>query len=74
VSVTPSSSRSTASGSARRPGAGSASSGGGASARAAAIAAVTNWTPSAPPLNFAEESTQELFGANVFSPITPHSL
>jgi glutamine synthetase len=66
VSVTPTSSRTTAPGSAPRA-AGAAPSSGGASARAAAIAAVTNWTPSAPPLNFAEESTQDLFASNVFS-------
>ncbi|MCB1021495.1 MAG: glutamine synthetase III [Acidobacteria bacterium] len=33
----------------------------------AAISAVTNYKPSAPPLNFMETPTHELFGANVFS-------
>jgi glutamine synthetase len=33
----------------------------------AAISAVTNYKPISPPLNFAETSAQELFGANVFS-------
>ena len=37
------------------------------SARAAAIAAVTNYHPSVPPLNFRETPTGELFNANVFS-------
>lgn len=39
----------------------------GGSARMAAIAAVTNYKPSAPAMNFLETPTQELFGANVFS-------
>jgi glutamine synthetase len=33
----------------------------------AAIAAVTNYRPSAPPMNFIETPAQELFAANVFS-------
>ena len=33
----------------------------------AAIAAVTNYKPSAPPMNFIDMPTQELFSANVFS-------
>ncbi|MEZ5396044.1 MAG: glutamine synthetase III, partial [Bryobacterales bacterium] len=33
----------------------------------AAISAVTNYKPTAPPLNFMETPTHELFGANVFS-------
>jgi glutamine synthetase len=33
----------------------------------AAIAAVTNYKPSAPPMNFIETPTEQLFGANVFS-------
>ena len=33
----------------------------------AAIAAVTNYKPSAPPMNFIETPAQELFAANVFS-------
>ena len=33
----------------------------------AAISAVTNYHPISPPLNFSETSTQEIFGANVFS-------
>lgn len=45
-----------------------APSGGAAgSARTAAIAAVTNYKPTAPPLNFTETPARELFGANVFS-------
>ena len=32
-----------------------------------AVAAVTNYQPISPPLNFSETSTQALFGANVFS-------
>ena len=36
-------------------------------ARAAAIAAVTNYRPSSPPLNFQETPTGELFNSNVFS-------
>nr|WP_233198731.1 MULTISPECIES: glutamine synthetase III [Pirellulaceae] len=39
----------------------------GGSARMAAIAAVTNYKPSAPAMNFLETPTQELFCANVFS-------
>ena len=37
------------------------------SARNAAIAAVTNYSPSGPPMNFIDTPTQELFGANIFS-------
>ena len=37
------------------------------SARQAAIAAVTNYKPSSPPMNFMETSTQQLFACNVFS-------
>lgn len=37
------------------------------SARSAAIAAVTNYRPSAPPMNFRETPTSELFNSNVFS-------
>ena len=47
--------------------AGNPSSSPGRSARMAAIAAVTNYRPSAPPLNFIETPTQELFASNVFS-------
>ena len=36
-------------------------------ARSAAIAAVTNYKPSAPPLNFIDTPTHELFASNVFS-------
>ncbi|WDI43923.1 glutamine synthetase III family protein [Bremerella sp. P1] len=39
----------------------------GGTARMAAIAAVTNYKPSAPAMNFLETPTQELFCANVFS-------
>ena len=39
----------------------------GSTARMQAIAAVTNYKPSAPPLNFKELSSHEVFGANVFS-------
>jgi glutamine synthetase len=39
----------------------------GRSARLAAIAAVTNYRPSAPPMNFMETPAQELFASNVFS-------
>lgn len=39
----------------------------GSSARLHAIAAVTNYQPQSAPLNFAEESASEVFGANVFS-------
>lgn len=54
-------------------GTGAASSGGArgpavhSSARMAAIAAVTNWRPISPPLNFSETPTGQLFGCNVFS-------
>ena len=37
------------------------------SARQAAISAVTNYKPSSPPMNFIDQSTQQLFSANVFS-------
>jgi glutamine synthetase len=37
------------------------------SARQAAISAVTNYKPSSPPMNFIDQSTQELFSSNVFS-------
>ncbi|MCA8984654.1 MAG: glutamine synthetase III [Planctomycetaceae bacterium] len=37
------------------------------SARQAAIAAVTNYKPSSPPMNFMETPTQQLFAGNVFS-------
>jgi len=37
------------------------------SSRIAAIAAVTNYTPSQPPLDFRQTSTGDLFNANVFS-------
>jgi glutamine synthetase len=39
----------------------------GRSARLAAIAAVTHYKPSAPPMNFIDTPTQELFASNVFS-------
>jgi glutamine synthetase len=39
----------------------------GSDARLRAIAAVNNYQPMSPPLNFAETPTGELFGANVFS-------
>lgn len=39
----------------------------GSSARMAAISAVTTWQPTAPPLNFVQTPSQELFAANVFS-------
>jgi glutamine synthetase len=39
----------------------------GRSARMAAISAVTNYRPSAPPMNFMETPTHELFASNVFS-------
>jgi len=39
----------------------------GGTARMAAIAAVTNYKPSAPAMNFLETPTQELFCSNVFS-------
>ena len=54
-------------------GTGAASSGGGrgpavhSSARMAAIAAVTNWRPISPPLNFVETPANKLFGCNTFS-------
>ena len=38
-----------------------------ASARMAAIAAVTNYKPSGPPMNFLDTPAQQLFAANVFS-------
>jgi glutamine synthetase len=47
--------------------AGSVSGSPGRSARLAAIAAVTNYRPSAPPMNFIETPAQELFASNVFS-------
>jgi glutamine synthetase len=47
--------------------AGNPSSPPGRSARLAAIAAVTNYRPSAPPMNFIDTPTQELFASNVFS-------
>jgi glutamine synthetase len=37
------------------------------SARMAAISAITNWKPTAPPLNFVETPARELFCCNVFS-------
>ncbi|HTI51753.1 MAG TPA: glutamine synthetase III, partial [Planctomycetaceae bacterium] len=37
------------------------------SARMAAISAVTNWQPTAPPLNFVETPAKELFCSNVFN-------
>ncbi|MCA9018540.1 MAG: glutamine synthetase III [Planctomycetaceae bacterium] len=37
------------------------------SARSAAIAAVTSYKPSYPPMNYKEEPTSQLFNANVFS-------
>ena len=37
------------------------------SARMAAIAAVTNYRPSSPPMNFLQTPAQEVFSANVFS-------
>jgi len=52
---------SSASGAAKSP-----SSSGHASARQAAIAAVTNWQPISPPLNFADTPAAELFASNVF--------
>jgi len=39
----------------------------GSSARTAATAAVTGYKPLSPPLNFADSSAHEVFGANVFS-------
>jgi glutamine synthetase len=39
----------------------------GASTRLAAIAAVTNYVPISPPLNFSETPAQDLFACNVFS-------
>jgi len=39
----------------------------GGSPRLAAIAAVTNYKPSRPPMNFIEEPAQDLYGSNVFS-------
>ena len=52
-------------------GGGSAAGGGsppgvGRSARLAAISAVTNYKPSAPPMNFIDTPAKDLFGANVF--------
>ncbi len=38
-----------------------------ASPRLAAIAAVTNYKPSSPPMNFLETPAQQVFSANVFS-------
>ncbi len=38
----------------------------GSTARMQAIAAVTNYQPISPPMNFAETPTDELFGSNVF--------
>ena len=38
----------------------------GSTARLQAIAAVTNYKPFSPPMNFAETPSGELFGANVF--------
>ena len=38
----------------------------GSNARLQAIAAVTNYRPLSPPMNFAETSSSELFGSNVF--------
>ena len=40
------------------------------STRSAAIAAVTSYKPSYPPMNYKEEPTSELFNANVFSKAT----
>lgn len=40
------------------------------STRSAAIAAVTSYTPSYPPMNYKEEPTSQLFNANVFSKST----
>jgi len=40
---------------------------GGSSARTAAVAAVTNYRPSGPPMNFIDTPAKELFSANVFS-------
>ncbi|QDT25517.1 Glutamine synthetase [Gimesia panareensis] len=40
------------------------------SARSAAIAAVTSYKPSYPPMNYKEEPTSQLFNANVFSKST----
>lgn len=48
-------------------GAGRSSSPTGSSPRNAAIAAVTGYSATTPPLDFSETSTQDLFGANVFS-------
>jgi len=50
-------------------GSGGGTAGHGGTARMAAISAVTNYRPSAPPMNFIETPTQELFGANVFSKV-----
>ncbi len=38
----------------------------GSSARLQAVSAVTNYRPTSPPMNFAETSSSELFGCNVF--------
>ena len=39
----------------------------GSTARMQAIAAITNFKPSAPPLNFHELSSHDYYGANVFT-------
>ena len=61
----------TASTQASANGAGATSSRGasssGSSARMAAIAAVTNYRPSAPPMNFIDTPAKDLFAANVFT-------
>jgi len=46
---------------------GHSSTSAGATARLAAIAAVTSYKPTTPPLDFSEISTQELFASNVFN-------
>lgn len=49
------------------PTGGAPSGGTPSSPRLAAIAAVTNYRPSSPPMNFLETPAQQVFGANVFS-------
>ena len=49
------------------PAAGGTAAGVVGSARLAAVAAITNYKPSSPPMNFIDTPTQELFGANVFN-------
>ena len=65
VKLSPGKQTTSSAGSASNNGRGSSPSG--ASARLAAIAAVTSYSATTPPLNFSETSTQELFACNVFS-------